>query len=61
MQPTRITHKNIWYFPTFAAARSHATIHRLPTDRIIYYGRGWAIQYRAGGPYVGPYDSVKGA
>jgi hypothetical protein len=40
------------YFPTFAAARAHAIACGYPTDRIIEYGRGWAIQLRVSGPYV---------
>ena len=39
------------YFPTFQDARNFASEHTLPTDRIIEYGKGWAIQLRVSGPY----------
>lgn len=47
-------HKGIFYFPTWREAHDYATRHGHPTDRIIYYARGWAIQLRISGPYVGP-------
>lgn len=50
----KATHKGIYYFPTFEAARAYAREHEHPTDRIIRYERGWAIQERVSGPYVGP-------
>jgi hypothetical protein len=48
------TYKGDYYFPTYQAARAYALAHRYPTDRIISYGRGWAIQLYVSGPYVGP-------
>ena len=47
------TWKGIYYFPTFSAARAYAVGHNHPTDRIIAYKLGWAIQLRVSGPYVG--------
>ena len=48
------THKGIYYFPTYESARNYAREHGAPTNRIISYGRGWAIQLHVSGPYVGP-------
>jgi len=47
------TSKGIFYFPTFQAARKHAQDNGHPTNRIIEYQKGWAIQLRVSGPYVG--------
>lgn len=47
-----VTRKGITYWPTFSAARTYAKSHGHPTDRIIEYGLGWAIQLRKSGPYV---------
>lgn len=47
-------YKGDYYFPSFEEARSYAIEHGFPTDRIISYGRGWAIQLYVSGPYVGP-------
>ena len=49
-----VTRKGIYYFRTFQVARAYAIEHGLPTDRIIHYGLGWAIQLRISGPYAGP-------
>lgn len=46
--------KNIYYFPDYKAAVAHATRDGWPTDRIISYDLGWAIQLGASGNYVGP-------
>jgi hypothetical protein len=46
--------KNIYYFPDHGAAVLHATQGGWPTDRIIPYEIGWAIQLGASGNYVGP-------
>ena len=48
------THKGIYYFPTFPAARAYASLNGWPTNRINRFERGWAIQIRISGPYVGP-------
>jgi len=48
------TSKGIFYFPSFQDARTYAKEHNFPTDRIIEYQKGWAIQFRKSGPYVGP-------
>ncbi len=48
------TYKGVYYFPTYATARDYAESHGHPIDRIIPYTRGWAIQIRVSGPYVGP-------
>lgn len=47
------THKKIFYFETHADAKEYALTHGFPIDRIIPYQRGWAIQLRKSGPYVG--------
>ncbi len=45
--------KGIFYFPTYEAAEAYAKTHGHPTDRIIHYALGWAIQLYVSGPYVG--------
>jgi hypothetical protein len=45
--------KGVYYFESFQAARSHAESNGLPTDRIIPYQIGWAIQLKVSGPYAG--------
>jgi len=52
------TRKGIFYFDDFASARDYALEHGFPTNRIIPYIAGWAIQLWISGPYVGPFDSV---
>jgi hypothetical protein len=47
------THKGIYYFERYETARAYALRGGFPTNRIIYYTRGWAIQLRVSGPYVG--------
>jgi hypothetical protein len=51
--------KGIYYFPTFQAAHAFARDYRFPTNRIIPYQIGWAIQKYISGPYVGPTDYVQ--
>lgn len=51
----RKTHKRVFYFSTFEEAREFARKHGFPTNRILAYTRGWAIQLKAGGDYVGPH------
>jgi hypothetical protein len=46
------THREVTYWESYVLARDYAREHGHPTDRIIYYGRGWAIQLRVSGPYV---------
>ncbi|CAN5813034.1 hypothetical protein BH20PSE1_BH20PSE1_00880 [soil metagenome] len=46
--------KGIYYFPTDALAREYAVQVGAPSDRIIEYGKGHAIQLKRGGNYVGP-------
>jgi hypothetical protein len=48
------THKGVYYFPTFDAARDYAMSHHWPRDRIIFYTLGWAIQRGISGDYIGP-------
>lgn len=49
------THKGIFYFPTHRSAHAYAAEHDAPaSNRIIQYGRGYAIQLHVSGPYVGP-------
>lgn len=50
----RRVRKGIYYFPSHADAVTHATQDGWPTNRIIYYELGWAIQICASGDYVGP-------
>jgi hypothetical protein len=47
-------YKGVFYFPTFQAARDYAQAHGYPADRLNSFERGWAIQLRISGPYVGP-------
>lgn len=53
-----VAHKGIYYWPSFEAAREYAIERGHPTDRIISYQLGWAIQLRVSGPYVGPLADV---
>jgi hypothetical protein len=46
--------RGVYYFSHYEAARDHAVAWGFPTDRIIAYELGWAIQLRRGGDYVGP-------
>lgn len=46
--------RGIFYFPTSEAARAYAVTIGAPTDRILQFVRGWAIQFHTSGPYVGP-------
>ena len=48
------THKGIYYFAKWTAAYDYAKANGWPADRIISYDRGFAIQLRVSGPYVGP-------
>ena len=52
-------YKGDYYFPTFQDARKYAQDNNYQTDRIINYGRGWAIQLYISGPYVGPNTKIK--
>ena len=53
------TRKGVDYFPSFESARSYAQANHFPTDRIISYEVGWAIQLYVSGPYVGPQTFYK--
>lgn len=46
--------RGIYYFDSYSSARAYANEHDLPTDRIISYGLGWAIQFGKSGSYAGP-------
>lgn len=46
------TRNGTTYWPTYEDARAYAEAHGYPTDRIIAYLAGWAIQLRVSGPYV---------
>ncbi len=49
------THNGIFYFPSRFDANEYAIEHgRGAVYRLVEYRRGWAIQLRRGGPYVGP-------
>lgn len=47
-------YKGIFYFKHYEDARKYAVEGGWPTDRLIWYQRGWAIQLYRSGPYVGP-------
>lgn len=47
-----ITKNDVTYWSTYEDARDYAIAHGYPTDRIIKYGLGWAVQLRISGPYV---------
>ncbi len=46
--------KGIYYFRSHEAAQAFAVMGNWPTDRIIRYELGYAIQIHCSGPYVGP-------
>ena len=48
-------HQNVYYWPTYTEARTFARDNEFPTDRIIYYELGWAVQIGISGDYVGPH------
>ena len=50
--PLARLHRGIWYWPSYETARDFAMQHDLPTDRIISYQRGWAIQLGKSKAYV---------
>lgn len=43
----------IYYFESYTIARDYALAYGFPTNRIIEYGLGYAIQLHPSGPYVG--------
>ena len=45
------TYRGVTYWPTYDSAIAYANGHNLPVDRLIEYGRGWAIQKCVSGPY----------
>ena len=45
------TVNGVTYWRNRDSAQGYALAHGLPVDRIIHYGRGYAIQSRASGPY----------
>lgn len=49
-----LTVHGVFYFRTQGDARDFAEAVGAPTDRILFYGCGWAIQWHRSGPYVGP-------
>lgn len=51
----KTTHKGTYYFANHAGAQLFAQKHGYPTDRIIQYERGWAIQGGVSGDYAGPH------
>jgi hypothetical protein len=46
------TVKETTYFKSYTDAANYAKAHNLPTDRILNFQRGWAIQFYVSGPYV---------
>lgn len=53
------TYKGVHYFKDEAAAKKWAGEHGWPTDRIVGYERGFAIQAGASGNYAGPGEKPK--
>lgn len=45
------TYKTVTYWKTFTDALNYALANDLPTDRIIKYQKGYAIQRYVSGPY----------
>jgi len=60
-KPKAKVHKGTYYFPSHVTAKQYAEENGFPTDRIVEYGRGHAIQLKVSGPYVGPNSVVKPA
>ena len=52
--PGRRTRKGIYYWTSMEVARDWATENGWPTDRIIDYEAGWAVQSGISGNYAGP-------
>lgn len=48
------THKGIYYFPRYEAAKLWAEVNRWPTNRIYSYQIGYAVQLHPSGTYAGP-------
>lgn len=46
--------KDVWYWPTYQEARQWARNNNWPTERIIAYRLGWAVQAYESGYYAGP-------
>lgn len=46
--------KNVYYFAAYGSAHDYALANQWPTDRIISFELGWAIQLACSGAYVGP-------
>ena len=53
MKRSTHTHKGIHYYQTLIEAQRAATSADWPTDRIIDYQRGYAIQWCKSGSYLG--------
>jgi len=49
-----ITHKGVFYFTERESAHAWAVDNEWPTDRIIPYGLGYAVQACVSGRYAGP-------
>lgn len=45
------TYQGVTYFIDYKSAYDYAVKNNLPTERIIEYTRGFAIQSRKSGPY----------
>lgn len=54
-----IAYKGTYYFATEAIALEYAKEAGWPTDRILKYGRGYAIQAGPSGNFAGPDTSPK--
>jgi hypothetical protein len=46
------TYQGVSYWPTYESARAAAAERGFSTERIIKYGRGWAVQAYISGPYL---------
>ena len=57
----RATYKGTYYFDDYNDAKKYAIANKFPTNRIIDYERGWAIQLKVSGGYVGPDTGKTGA
>lgn len=44
----------VWYWRSANLARAWAEANGWPTDRILEFGRGWAVQAGRSGNYAGP-------
>jgi len=53
-QKNAVSYKGVFYFAEYKAAHSWAVNNQWPTDRIIPYELGYAVQACESGRYAGP-------